>query len=126
MPFIHIRSLPLEASTAISHIIEGISRDFSEETSTPIEHIVTSWEFFRAGCYAFGGKIGNTLSVDSHPILVDFLTPDFIEADTVEKMIECIADSLVKRMNILPSKVFINHRYAHSGRLFDAGDIVRW
>jgi hypothetical protein len=118
-------------------VLEGISEDFSRETEIALEHVTATWEFFLPGHYAVAGKAEEQQPRPalpgplggpgkSHPILVDLLTPDFNDAKTIERMLKCIAKSLAKRAGILPNNIFINHRQAHSGMVFDNGEIVRW
>ncbi len=126
MPFIHIKSLPFEKSVEIKTVLEGISEDFSHETEIALEHVTATWEFFLPGHYAVAGKSEEQQPGKSHPILVDLLTPDFNDAKTVERMLKCIAKSLAKRAGVLRDNIFINHRHAHSGMVFDNGKIVRW
>lgn len=59
-------------------------------------------------------------------MLVDLLAPDFNSEETVEKMLKTVALSISKRAHIPISNIFINHRQAHSGMVFDAGEIARW
>jgi len=64
-------------------------------------------------------------------------SPDFNDAKTIERMLKCIAKSLAKRAphrvarrlrqsGVLRDNIFINHWQAHSGMVFDNGEIVRW
>ena len=59
-------------------------------------------------------------------MLVDVLSPDFNDADAVAKMLECVATSIAQRVKVDRTNIFINHRHAHSGMVFDAGRVERW
>jgi hypothetical protein len=54
------------------------------------------------------------------------LSPDFNDAATIERMVGCIASSLAMRTGIARTNIFINHRPAHSGMVFDGGSVERW
>ncbi|MEN8207404.1 MAG: hypothetical protein ABFS24_15570 [Pseudomonadota bacterium] len=126
MPFIHIKSLPFNPSLDRSRIVEGIARDFSGKTGIELFHIHTTWEFFSPGCYAKGDKTPEYQPDARHPLIVDLLTPDFNDMDTIAVMLESIAESISERAVFPKNNIFINHRYAHQGMVFDDGKIVRW
>jgi hypothetical protein len=43
-----------------------------------------------------------------------------------EKILRVVASSISTRANVPIKNIFINHRYARSGMVFDAGEIVKW
>lgn len=124
MPFIHIKSLPLKVR--IKPVLQGLCRDFAKASGIEIKHVHATWEFFLPDHYAVGGKTRDRQVSSSHPILVDLLTPDFNDVDMVGGMLKSIAASLSKRAKIPRTNIFINHRHAHSGMVFDNGQIERW
>lgn len=126
MPFIHVKSLPLDKPIDISAVIEELTKDFAEETGIGLEHVTATWEYFPQGHYAVAGKAASRQPMDSHPVLVDLLAPDFNTAEAVEKMLAAVASSISKRAKISIDNIFINHRQAQSGMVFDSGEIVTW
>ncbi len=126
MPFIHIKCLPFADEPDTAALLEGLCDDFTAATGIGIEHVTATWEWLAPGHYAVGGKAANEQPAGSHPCLVDLLAPDFNADDDVEGMLVAIADSLAARAGIARDNIFINQRAAHSGRVFDAGEIVRW
>ena len=96
------------------------------DNNIPIIHVHTSWEFFQSGCYAKGNDAPNFQPDFNHPVIVDILTPDFNEKDVIEKMLISLANSIVTHANAKLNNIFINHRYAHSGMVFDDGKVVKW
>lgn len=126
MPFIHIKSLPFKTPFAIKDIIENITKDFSEETGIELEHITVTWEYFIENHYAVSGKTASHQPKTSHPILVDLLAPDFNPPANIERMLQTIAKSIFERANIPINNIFINYRKAHSGLVFDGGEVVQW
>ncbi len=126
MPFIHIKSLPPAEPLDTAALLEELCADFARDTGIGIEHITATWEWLEPGHYAVGGKAANEQPVGSHPLLVDLLAPDFNADDDVERMLIAIADSLAARAGVARGNIFINQRDARSGRVFDAGEIVRW
>lgn len=126
MPFIHIKSLPFTRSLNMAAVLEGISHDFSKETETDLKHVHATWQFFEPGHYAVNGEVHADQAKSSHPVLVDLLTPDFDDEERIETMLTSLAASIAKRANINKKNIFINHRYAHSGMVFDNGRVERW
>lgn len=126
MPFIHIKSLPQEQPLDIRSVIEGVSGDFARAVGIGLEHVTVTWEFFLPGYYAEGGAAAMQQTRDSHPLLVDILAPDFNPPGTVVTMLTAVAGSLSERADVSLRNIFINYRQAHSGQVFDAGEVVRW
>lgn len=126
MPFIHVKSLPFDRFFDASAALEGITRDFAKETGMGLEHVTATWEFLPPGHYAVAGKAASRQPRGSHPILVDLLAPDFNSDANIGKMLAAVASSVSKRAKVPVTNVFINHRPARSGMVFDAGEIVQW
>jgi len=126
MPIIHVRSLPFRESLSVSTIVEGITRDFAKATGVGLEHVMATWAVLPAGHYAVAGKAAQHQPQASQPVLVDLLAPDFNSAAEVGKMLRSVASSISKRAKVPITNIFINCRQAHSGAVFDAGEVVRW
>jgi hypothetical protein len=126
MPFIHIRSLPLDPGLDISGVVEGISVDFAQGTGIAIEHVSATWAFLPEGHYAVGGEAALRQPAASHPVLVDLLAPDFNDAAQIEEMLRVVAQSVSKRAKVPIHNLFIHHQEARSGMVFDGGTVVRW
>jgi phenylpyruvate tautomerase PptA (4-oxalocrotonate tautomerase family) len=126
MPFIHVKSLPFGRAFDMASVLEGLTHDFAEGTSIGLEHVTATWEFLPPGHYAVAGKAESRQPDNSHPVLVDVLSPDFNPSEKIEKMLRVIASSISARVKIPIDNIFINHRQARSGMVFDAGEIERW
>lgn len=126
MPFIHIKSLPFEENIDMANVVNNIALDFAKSNGVALEHIYTTWEYFCAGHYCKGGELAEFQPKTNFPIIVDLLIPDFNEEKKIAKMLESIADSISRQLEFPKQNVFINHRQAHSGMVFDDGEIVRW
>lgn len=126
MPFVHIRSLPFETPIDISTVVEKVSRDLAAATGIGLEHITATWMFFAPGRYAAAGKCVSHQPMDSHPVLVDLLVPDFNSPETVESMLKTVAFSICEHTDVPVQNIFINYQQARSGMVFDAGQVKRW
>ncbi len=130
MPFIQIKSLPFEDAFDVSEAVLAITKDFSEGNDIPAFHVHTTWEFYLPGHYAKGEAAPDyhpvAVQPPSHPLIVDLLTPDFNDADTIEKMLVTLANSIANHAPVSLDRIFINHRQARSGMVFDDGKVVKW
>ena len=126
MPFIHVKSLPFEPPLRVSAVVEGITQDFAIGTGIGLEYITATWEFLPSGNYAVAGKAADNQPEESHPVMVDLLSLDFNQPAQIEKMLQTVASSISKRAKVPLSNIFINYRSAHSGMVFDNGEIVKW
>jgi phenylpyruvate tautomerase PptA (4-oxalocrotonate tautomerase family) len=126
MPFIHIKSMPLTPEIDIPSTIKVISDIFSKHMGIGTEHITVTWDYFKPWHYIHSNEACEIQSANSHPVIVDMLAPDFHSGNTIEKMLKVVADSLSKNSGVPIDNIFINYREAHSGMVFDNGDIVRW
>ncbi len=126
MPFIHIKSLPFEKPLDVPAVITGISRDFAAENQMPLKHVHVTWEYFEPGHFAKGDSAPEFQPEGPHAVLVDLLTPDFNSLDTIGTMLQTLAQSISNRACIPLKTIFINHRQAFSGMVFDDGEVVDW
>ena len=126
MPVIRIKSLPFEKTVNMATVLETVTKTFSADTGINVEHISATWEFLSLGHYVVAGRAAQYQPLDTHPILVDILAPDFNAADVVEKMLTSVAQNISKQTEIPITNIFINFQPAQSGKVFDQGVIVRW
>jgi hypothetical protein len=126
MPFIHVRSLPFESSFDVAYVVEGITRDFADDTGIGLEHVTATWRFFSPGYYAVAGISASHQPHASHPVLVDLVAPDFNPPDLVERMLVSVAFSISTRTGIPMKNIFVNHRAAGTGTVLDEGEVARW
>ncbi len=126
MPFIQIKSLPFEETLNISEILCHVNRDFSIRIDVPLEHVHSTWEYFQPGYYAKGDVAPKCQPDSFHALFVELLTPDFNDEQTNRLMLEVLAASLAKHVRIPQRNIFIYHRQARSGMVFDDGKIAYW
>ena len=126
MPFIHIKSLPPVDDPDISEVLKQLSQRFAEANGIDERHVTVTWEYFQPQHYRFGGVSGDALDPQRHQVLVDLLVPDFNDAPTIAAMMQSIATTLEEILSIPGKAIFIHTRFAASGMVLDAGEIVRW
>ena len=126
MPFVHVKSLPIGGGFDAGNAVEGICRDVAAAAALDPRHVHVTWEYFAPGHYAAGGVAPNRQPETSHPVLVEFVLPDFFSAAAVSKMLGAVAASVAQRAGLPIGNVFVRHRAAASGSVFDGGEVVRW
>jgi phenylpyruvate tautomerase PptA (4-oxalocrotonate tautomerase family) len=115
MPFIHVRSLPFKPALEVNAVVEGVTKDFARGTGIGLEHVMATWEFLPSGHYAVAGKASSHQPEESHPVLVDLLSPAFNSAEEIEKMLRTVATSISKRAKVpiaVPAWVIYKIRHA--------------
>ncbi len=126
MPFIHVKSLSLPSDTDLASLVEGLSHDFAGKANIDVKHVTVTWEIMNLDAYAVGGKVASRRGRGSFPVLVDILAPDFNSPAKVREMLRVVAGSISTRIDVSIEGIFVNYRQAHSGMVFDAGDVVEW
>jgi phenylpyruvate tautomerase PptA (4-oxalocrotonate tautomerase family) len=126
MPFIHIKSLPLKDSHDVPEAIQHLSKQFAMRHGIDERHVTVTWEYFEPKLYLFGGVTGRQFDPGRHQILVDLLVPDAQDAAAVKRMMTSIVSLLTEILHLPEKSIFINTRYARSGMVMDAGEIVQW
>lgn len=126
MPFIQIKSLPFEEALNISEVLCRINEEFATRTDVQLEHVHSTWEYFQPGYYAKGDVAPKCQPDSFHALFVELLTPDFNDVDDCALMLEVLAASLARHVRIPLRNIFIYHRQARSGMVFDDGKVVYW
>ena len=107
-------------------MLEQLSLRFAEANGIDKRHVTVTWEYFQPQHYRFGGVSGDAFNPQRHQVLVELLVPDFNDAPTVAAMMQNIATALNEFLSIPEKAIFIHTRFAASGMVLDAGEIVRW
>jgi len=126
MPFIRIESLPFEQPLDLPDVVRALNRDLSEATGIELTHLHTRWQILPGGGYAKGDSSPDYQPELRHPLIVELLTPDNFEQDTVTCMLETIADALSRHAAFPRQNIFIYHQSAPSGSVFDDGKVATW
>ena len=126
MPFIHVKSLPLQKSTNIEVLLKNLSKTVAKETQIDEKHFTVTWNFFEPQRYCCAGKISTSHNYSSHPILVDVLVPDFFREEKKAHIMEIIAENLNANLQCDIKNIFIHCREARSGEVFDKGEVAHW
>lgn len=124
MPIITIKSLPLAKTINTSDILSKLTVKTAKEIGYEPEHIWATWEFLQADNYAVGTKLSKQQTKDTHSPIVRILSFEGTPKDTIEKVMQTVAEILSKELDIDIGNIFIEYSEAHSGQIFDGGQIV--
>jgi phenylpyruvate tautomerase PptA (4-oxalocrotonate tautomerase family) len=126
MPFIHVRSLPLASDIDLTEAVSAISREFAAAADTDLAHVTVTWELIEPGHYGHAGQTAPTQPAGSHPVLVELVAPDLNSPERVELMLRTSAAAVARQAGVGAENVFVEHRPARPGQVFDQGEVVRW
>ena len=115
MPFVHVRSLPLDDPFDADAAVRVVSTEFASEIGTEERHVTVTWQTLDAQSAA-GGR----------PILVDVVAPDFNDDERIVAMLRAAAGAVARAVGVEAGGVFAEFRGARSGQVLDGGEIVRW
>jgi hypothetical protein len=107
-PMVRITSLPIKQN--IDAVLAGMADDVSKAVGLDKSLVTYYWQYF-AAINCMGEK-----TVD-RPIYVDINVPCFMDDDTIVKLMNAIADSLVKHVGIERKWVFVSTLRAESGHV---------
>lgn len=126
MPLIHIKSLPFQEAVDVEGCIQNVSKHFSAEMAIEEIYVTVTWAWLPHRQYVAGGKIFESQMATTPPILVDLVIPDFHTKETIQRMLQCIAESLTRFAGVEKENIFIHCRMVTSGTVFDAGKVMEW
>lgn len=124
MPIITIKSLPLDNAINTSVILSKLTVKTAKEIGYEPEHIWATWEFLQADNYAVGSNLSKQQTKETHSPIVRILSFEGKPQDSIEKMLRTVAEVLAEELSIDIGNIFIEYSEAHSGQVFDGGQIV--
>lgn len=128
MPFIHVHSLPFDPPREMDVVVSELTRDFAAASGVALEQVTAMWTYIPAGHYAVGGVTAYGQMLRSHPLRVELVTPYTGKPDSsrLHHMLHGVAQSIASHTGVAVDNIFIEHRYAQAGHLFEAGEVLRW
>ena len=112
MPFLHVRSLPIDPPFAPDEAVRSVSSAFARDAGVDEQHVTVTWQTVDA--------------LSGQPVLVDLLAPDFADDERIATMLHAAATAVAEAAGVSTHEVFVDFRGARSGHVFDAGEIDRW
>ncbi|MGF1684451.1 hypothetical protein [Photobacterium minamisatsumaniensis] len=126
MPLVRIKSLPFAQEVHIPTVLNMLSKVISESSGIELNHVMATWDYLTPHHYAHNGHVVDCQPVNSHPLLVHLVAPNFNTEEQIAHMLELIADSIAKQLPVAKSNIFINYSPAYSDGVYDEGHVVEW
>src|SRR3712207_5265518 len=108
MPFLHIRSLPIEDDFDAAEAVRAISAEFAAGADVREQHVTVTWQTFEQGHYASAGETATAQPAATHPILVELLAPDSNSDERIERMLRAAAAAVAAQAGVEPGNVFVH------------------
>ena len=80
-----------------------------------------TWEELEPGRYSEGGDAPGEQPRETHPPLVSLVAFEGRPSELVERMLTCVADTLVRELDLAPGNVFVTYDEARAGRIYTGG-----
>lgn len=126
MPLVRIKSLPFEQEVEIPQAIRNLSQAVADAADIELHHVMVTWEYLPASHYAHNGKVAAYQAINTHPLLVDLIAPNFNTEEQIAAMLELIANTIAEQVPVAKSNIFINFTPAYSDGVYDEGHVVEW
>ena len=116
VPVVRIRALP-QPSVDVRAVAAAVATALAEELGEPPHGTWATWETVEV--YAEGGETPAEQPRDTHPPLAT-VTARGRPPETVERMLRCVGDTLVRELGLEEGNVFVTYEEVEPGRLYDA------
>lgn len=126
MPLVRIKSLPFEQEVQISQALQALSQAVADAGNIELHHVMVTWEYLPPSHYVHCGKVADIQAINTHPLLVDLIAPNFNTEEQIASMLELIANTIAEQVPVAKSNIFINYIPAYSDGVYDEGQVVEW
>ena len=116
MPVVRIRALP-QPTADLRAVASAVATALAAELGEDPRGTWVTWETVVA--YAEGGVTPVDQPRDTHPPLAT-VTARARPPETIERMLRCVGDTLVRELGLEPGNVFVTYDEVEPGRLYDA------
>ncbi|MDI6739133.1 MAG: hypothetical protein QME74_02090 [Candidatus Edwardsbacteria bacterium] len=124
MPIISIRCLPLDQEINASDVLKKLCTAVAQRMNYQPNHVWATWEFIAPQLYAVGNCSVSSQPQSTHAPLVRIISFEGKSKRDIEAIIQIVAETLSREINIDISNVFIEYTEAKSGQIFDGGQVI--
>ena len=121
MPVVRIRALP-QPSADPQAVAAAVATALAVELGEDPRGTWATWQTVEA--YAEGGVAAGEQPRDTHPPLATVIAYRGRPPETIERMLRCVGDTLVRELGLDPGNVFVTFEEIVPGHLYD-GEGVR-
>lgn len=123
MPVIAIRALPQEEWVDVSEVIRAVSVRVADVMGIAPQRVWTTWTTIEPGNYCEGDDARGTQPNASHPPIADIVSFEGRDDETIERVLEAIADTLAERLALAQGAPFVTYTEAQKGRVYTGGSV---
>ena len=125
MPVVRIQALPQPDSIDVARVLTAVTSELAALLEEHPSGPWATWETIRPGRYAEGSTTAEQQPRATHPPLVTLTVFEGREPELVERMLTCVAGTLVRELSLDGGNVFATYEEARSGRIYSGGRILR-
>jgi phenylpyruvate tautomerase PptA (4-oxalocrotonate tautomerase family) len=124
MPVISIKSLPFEKDVNIPEILKKLNAEVANSINYSPDSIWSYWEFITPQYYAVGDKSSEKTTGSTHSPIIEITSFEGKSNESIETAMKTTAKVVSQALGIDIGNIFIVYKEAHSGMVFDGGNIV--
>jgi phenylpyruvate tautomerase PptA (4-oxalocrotonate tautomerase family) len=122
---IRISALPQADGVDVAAALRAVTRELAALLGEPAHGTWATWQELPPGRYAEGEHAPERQPRDTHPPLVRLLAFEGRGQEQVEAMLNCVAETLARALELEPGNVFVLFEEGRSGRVYDGGAVVK-
>jgi len=120
VPIVEIRALP-QPGVEIESVLAAVTHELAALLGEEPRGSWAIWEEIEAGRYSEGGDAPPLQPRSTHPPLVRVSGFEGREPALVTRMLETVAVTLARELELEPGNVFVRYEELRSGRLYTGG-----
>ncbi|MBI3558392.1 MAG: hypothetical protein HY074_19155, partial [Deltaproteobacteria bacterium] len=102
----------------VSEVLRKVCCELARVIQKPPHAVWGTWQKLEAGCYCEGDSPNDMQPAGTHPPIVNLIAFEGASAERIEAVLTCVAEVLVRELQIDSGNVFITYNEARAGRTF--------
>jgi hypothetical protein len=123
MPVIQINALPQKPGVDPQAVMKSLCRSLAAVMGLKEKQIWATWETIQPGMFVEGSVAALVQPEATHPPVVNLIAFEGRPKELINRMLECVAQTLSEGLGIERGNVFLTYTEATSGRLYTGGEI---
>ena len=123
MPVVEIRALPQRDGIDIGAVLTAVTTALAAVLNEEPSGTWATWEEIASARYAEGSDTPLSQPRDTHPPLVRVTAFEGRSPELVAAMLDTVAGTLTRELDLDPGNAFVRYDEARSGRLFTGGEV---
>jgi hypothetical protein len=124
VPVVRIHALPQPESIDIAAVLAAVASDLAGLLGEEPNGTWATWQTIEPGRYSEGDDAPTVQPKYTHPPLASIVAFEGRPDELVERMLGCVAESLVRALGLGEGNAFVTYEEAHAGRIFSGGRVL--